>query len=258
MILVVGSVALDTVKTPLNIKKEVLGGSAIYFSLSASFFNRVNLVGVVGSDFPSKYLNILKNKNIDLKGLKICSGKTFRWEGEYGLDLNNPKTLATHLNVFSNFRPMLPKKYKNCRYVFLANIDPKIQEEVLSQVNKPKLIGVDTMDHWIIEKRNSLIKFLRKVDVFFLNEKEARLLSQENNLLKAAKTIKRFGPKNIIIKKGEDGALFFSSIDYFCLPAFLLEKVIDPTGAGDAFAGGVMGYLSKKGSIDIHTFKEAI
>ncbi|MDP2923353.1 MAG: PfkB family carbohydrate kinase [Candidatus Omnitrophota bacterium] len=257
-ILVVGSVAFDNIRTPLGKHRDVLGGSATYFSLSASFFSPVNLVAVVGSDFPDKYLKLFKDKGIDLEGLVIAEGNTFRWEGEYGWDFNNAKTISTCLNVFATFNPRIPKEYKNSKYLFLANIDPQIQEAVLHQVFRPKLIACDTMNHWITSKREHLLKFLKKVDLFFLNDAEARQLSGENNLLKAAKAIFRFGPKRVIVKKGEHGALFFSPNSIFCVPAFLLEEVVDPTGAGDTFAGGVMGYLAKAGKIDEESLRKAL
>jgi sugar/nucleoside kinase (ribokinase family) len=257
-ILVVGSVAFDTVKTPLKKSKDVLGGSATYFSISASFFSPVNLVAVVGKDFPKKYIDLFKKRGIDTQGLTIDSGRTFRWEGEYGWDFNNVKTIATHLNVFSNFNPQIPKEYKDSKYLFLANIDPQIQESVLRQVNNPKLVACDTMNHWIKNKRKELVNFLKKVDIFFLNDSEARQLSGENSLFKAAKAIFKFGPKKIIIKKGEHGALLFSKNSLFCVPAFLLEEVFDPTGAGDTFAGGVMGYLATSDKVNEKNLRKAL
>jgi sugar/nucleoside kinase (ribokinase family) len=257
-ILVVGSVALDTIKTPFGEKKDVLGGSATFFSLSACLFSHVNLVAVVGRDFPGKYINLFRNKGIDIRGLEVSAGETFRWQGEYGWDFNNAKTIATHLNVFSSFNPQIPKEYRKSPYVFLANIDPQIQDAVLGQVQKPKFVACDTMNHWIENKRASLVEFLKKVDLLFLNDAEARQLSEENNLLKAAKSIFKLGPKRIIIKKGEHGALLFSSHSIFCLPAFLLEEVFDPTGAGDTFAGGVMGYLAKVDKINDENLRKAL
>jgi sugar/nucleoside kinase (ribokinase family) len=243
-ILVVGSVALDTVKTPLGKVRDVLGGSATYFSVSASFFSPVNLVAIVGTDFPRKYIDLLKKREVDLGGLVVKEGKTFRWEGEYGWDFGDPKTLSTCLNVFSDFNPQIPSRYKNSKYLFLANIDPQIQEKVLRQVSKPKLVVCDTMNYWIENKRNHLLKVLKKVDIFLLNESEARELTGQTNLIKAAKAIVKLGPKRVIIKKGEHGVLLFSENSIFCVPAFLLESIFDPTGAGDTFAGGVVGYLA--------------
>ena len=250
-ILVVGSVALDTIETPSGFRKDLLGGSATYFSISASFFSPVNLVAVVGRDFSLKYIDLFKKRKIDINGLEIKDGETFRWEAKYNTDLNNVKTISTKLNVFSDFKPNIPDNYILSDYVFLANIDPQLQEFVLEKIKKPKLIASDTMSHWIIEKKKALIKLLKKIDIFFLNETEARLLSEENNLYKAAKSILKFGPKNVIIKKGENGALLFSTNSIFSVPAFLLENVIDPTGAGDTFAGGVIGYLSNSKDKDL-------
>jgi sugar/nucleoside kinase (ribokinase family) len=257
-ILVVGSVAFDNIKTPLGERRDVLGGSATYFSLTASFFTPVNLVAVVGKDFPGKYIKLFKSKGIDLEGLAIAQGNTFRWQGEYGWDFNNAKTISTCLNVFASFNPQIPPHYQHSRYLFLANIDPQIQEAVLHQVVRPKLVACDTMNHWIKDKREYLLKFLKKVDLFFLNDAEARQLSGENNLTKAAKAIFKFGPKRVIIKKGEHGALLFSAHSIFCVPAFLLEEVVDPTGAGDTFAAGVMGYLAKADKFDELTLKKAL
>lgn len=243
-ILVVGSVALDTIRTPLGKCKDVLGGSATYFSISASFFSPVNLVAVVGNDFPVRYITLLEKRKIDLKGLVVKKGGTFRWEGEYSCDLRDPKTLSTCLNVFADFKPRIPEEYKESKYVFLANIAPEIQEEVLKQVIKPKLVVCDTMNYWIETKLNNLLKLLKKVDIFLLNESEAKALTGENALIKVAKAIARLGPKRVIIKRGENGALLFSDGDIFSIPAFLLESTFDPTGAGDTFAGGVVGYLA--------------
>lgn len=257
-ILVVGSVALDTIKTPHARCEEVLGGSATFFSFSARMFSQVNLVAVVGRDFPVKYLKLFKDKGINIAGLKISEGETFRWEGEYTYDFNSAKTISTHLNVFSGFNPKIPAEYKHSKYVFLANIDPQIQERVLRQVIRPKLVACDTMNHWIENKKKHLTRFLKKVDILFLNDAEARQLSEENNLLRAAKAIFKFGPKRIIIKKGEHGALLFSKNSCFCLPAFLLEEVFDPTGAGDTFAGGVMGYLANQKNLNDDSLRRAI
>ncbi|MEI8350510.1 MAG: PfkB family carbohydrate kinase [Candidatus Omnitrophota bacterium] len=257
-ILVVGSVALDTLKTPFGSCCDCLGGSATYFSMSAIHFAPVNLVAVVGEDFPAKHLSLLRRKGINLEGLVTAPGKTFRWEGEYGFDCNSAKTIATHLNVFASFNPEIPEAYRDGKYVFLANIDPDIQERVLRQVHNPKLIACDTMNHWIESKRASLVPFLKKVDLLFLNDAEARQLSGEHNLLKAAKAIIRLGPKRVIVKKGEHGALLVSKQSLYSVPAFLLEEVFDPTGAGDTFAGGVMGYIAQRGRLDEATLRKAI
>ena len=244
-ILVTGSVALDTIKTPFAKASSVLGGSATYFSVSAKVFSPVNLVAVVGEDFPKKHINFFQQKGIDIQGLEIARGKTFRWEGEYGWDFSDPKTIATHLNVFAAFVPKVPKSYKNSRHVFLANTDPKIQMSVLDQVTKPRLVACDTMNYWIEKKRSSLLKLLKRVDAFFLNGSEAKELTLESNLITAGKKILKLGPKIVVIKKGEHGVLLFSHNNIFVTPAFLLESVYDPTGAGDTFAGGFMGYLAR-------------
>ncbi len=257
-ILIVGSMALDTVKTPAGRHKEILGGSATYSSVSAGFFNPVRLVAVVGKDFPKKHIRFLKNHNIDLTGLEIKQGKTFRWEGEYGWDFSDPKTLLTELNVLGSFNPGIPDKYKNSRYVFLANIDPKAQMRVLKQIKNPKLIMCDTMNYWIQNSRKDLLKVLKQTNIFLLNESEARQLTSENNLLLAAKAIKKMGPATIIIKKGEHGAVLFSQKSFFCIPAFLLESIIDPTGAGDTFAGGIIGFLSTVKKINNASLKSAV
>lgn len=257
-ILVVGSVALDTVKTPAGEKKEILGGSAVYFSVSASYFSKVRLVAVVGDDFPGKYVNLLSDCGVDLQGLEFKPGQTFRWEGEYGKDFADPQTKRTCLNVFSAFDPKIPEQYKDSKYLFLANIDPDLQQKVLKQVTSPKLIACDTMNFWIQNKRQSLLRLLKKVDMFFLNESEAKSLTGELNLCKAAKAVVKLGPKRVIIKKGEHGALLFFSGRAFCAPAFLIESVVDPTGAGDTFAGGVMGYIAQRGKTDDNTLRKAI
>jgi len=243
-ILIVGSVAFDKIKTPFAKSGVVLGGSATYSSISASYFNSVNLVGVVGGDFPKKYLTLLNKKNIDIKGLSAKTGKTFMWEGEYGWDFSNPKTLATHLGVFSTFKPQIPRDYRNSRYIFLANIDPCIQLDVLGQIKRPKLVVCDTMNYWIENKLKDFKKVLRRVDIFLLNESESRELTGCANLIKAGKQILSLGPKVVVIKKGEHGVLLFTKKHLFATPAYLLEEVFDPTGAGDTFAGGFIGYLS--------------
>ena len=246
-ILVVGSVALDSIETPFGKAEDVLGGSATYFALSASFFAPVNLVAVIGGDFPEEYINLLKRHGINIKGLEIAKGDTFRWKGKYGYDLNNPKTIHTYLNVFKNFTPKIPPEYKRSDVVFLANIDPDLQTYVIKQVERPRLTACDTMNYWIENKRKALIRTLKKVDILLLNEAEARELTGESNLLKAGRAILALGARKAIIKKGEHGVLSFSDNSVFSAPAYLLETINDPTGAGDAFAGGLMGYLRKSG-----------
>ena len=246
-ILVVGSVALDTVKTPFGEAKEVLGGSATFFSYAASFFANVNLVGVVGEDFPPSCIELLRSRNIDLRGLEIKKGKTFRWSGVYKNDLNERDTLSLALNVFEDFHPLLPPGLRECPYVFLANIDPELHLEVIEQIKDQRLIVCDTMNIWIENKRQALLKTLRLIDILFLNDSEARQLTGEANLIKAGKEILKFGPKSVIIKKGEHGVMYISPNSFFTIPAYPLESVCDPTGAGDSFAGGFLGYLAKEG-----------
>lgn len=248
-ILVVGSMALDSVETPFGKKKEILGGSATYFSLAASFFDKVDIIAAVGADFPKKYLRLLTDRNIGTGGIAIKKGKTFRWEGRYEHDLNVAHTLATHLNVFKDFSPEIPKSLRNSRFLFLANIDPDLQESVLRQIKRPQLIACDSMNHWITGKKKSLEKFLHKVDIFLLNDAEARQFSGEANILKAARAIVAKGAKSVVIKKGEHGVIYYSKKSHFITSAYPLEEVRDPTGAGDTFAGGVIGFLSRAGSL---------
>ena len=257
-LLVVGSVAFDSVETPFGKAEEVLGGSATYFSTAASFFTDVKLVAVVGEDFPKEHVDFLKSREIDVNGLQKASGKTFRWKGRYDFDLNQAHTLDTQLNVFASFKPQIPEGYKDAEYVFLANIDPVLQLEVLKQVRKPKLVACDTMNFWIEGKVNELKETLKHVDILTINEGEARELSKEANLVKAAKTILSFGPKTLIVKRGEYGSLMFSDSGIFAAPAYPLESVFDPTGAGDSFAGGFMGYLSNTGNLNDGNIRQAI
>lgn len=243
-LLVVGSVALDSVKTPFGEVEDVLGGSATYFSTSASYFSDVSLVAVVGEDFPEKHINFLKIRKIDLRGLERAEGSTFRWKGRYGYALNEAQTLSTELNVFEHFKPKIPDGYRTADVVFLANIDPDLQRDVLRQVENPRLVAADTMNFWIEGKRDSLLETLRLVDVLLINDGEARQLTGEPNLVKAAQAIFSYGPKTVVIKRGEYGVLMFSRESVFSAPAYPLEAVFDPTGAGDTFAGGFMGYLA--------------
>jgi len=248
-ILVVGSVALDSVKTPFGEVQEALGGSAVYSSYSASFFTGVRLVAVVGEDFPHAHVNLLKNRGIQTEGLQVTQGKTFRWAGAYEFDLNEAHTLKTELNVFETFRPQIPSSYQNTDFVFLANIDPELQLSVLEQVKKPKLVACDTMNLWIKLKPDVLKKVISKVDFFFINEGEARMFANTASLIKAGRILQSWGPKHVIIKKGEHGALLFGQNSFFAIPAFPLEEVYDPTGAGDTFAGGFFGYLARQGGV---------
>lgn len=257
-LLVVGSVAFDSVKTPFGEADEVLGGSGTYFSTSASYFTEVSLVAVVGTDFPEKHLTFLKSRKIDIEGIEKMEGKTFRWKGEYGYELNEAKTLDTQLNVFQSFKPKLPESYKDKKIVFLANIDPDLQREVLGQVKEPVLVACDTMNFWIEGKKDSLLETLKLVDILLINDGEARELSGEPNLVKAASKIHSFGPKTLIIKRGEYGALMFKDGRIFSAPAYPLENVFDPTGAGDSFAGGFMGYLSNTMNFDEINIRKAI
>ena len=243
-LLVVGSVAFDSVATPFGQVEEVLGGSGTYFSTSASFFTDVRLVAVVGEDFPPQHRDFLASRNIDLSGLQTSPGATFRWKGKYGFDLNEAQTLETHLNVFQTFQPQLPEAYRESDFVFLANIDPELQLEVLQQVRRPQLVACDTMNYWIEGKRAALLKTLPFVDILIINEAETRQLAAEPNLLKAARAVLAMGPKTLIVKRGEYGVLLVSEHTIFSAPAFPLESVFDPTGAGDTFAGGFMGYLA--------------
>ena len=257
-LLVVGSVAFDSVETPFGKVKDVLGGSATYFSTAASYFTDVQLVAVVGRDFPDKHIRFLKKRKIDISGLQRANGKTFRWKGKYDFDLNQAHTLDTRLNVFASFNPELPESYRSTEYVFLANIDPVLQLQVLRQVKNPKLVACDTMNFWIEKKPKELKETLKYVDIFTINEAEARELSKESNLVKAARRIMTFGPEVIIVKRGEYGALMFSDSGIFSAPAYPIESVFDPTGAGDSFAGGFMGYLSSVDNIDDANIRQAI
>lgn len=257
-ILVVGSVAFDSIKTPFGEVDEILGGSACYFSTSASFFTDVNLVAVVGDDFPREHIDFLESRNIDLAGLQKSPGKTFRWKGRYEYDLNEAHTLETHLNVFESFKPEIPENYRDAEYVFLANIDPELQLEVLQQVNNPKLVACDTMNFWIEGKKQELIKTLAKVDILVINEAEVRQLADEPNLIKAAAIVRGFGPRTLVVKRGEYGVLMFGDSSVFAAPAYPLEEVFDPTGAGDTFAGGFVGYLAATRNLEEQNLRKAI
>ena len=257
-ILVVGSAALDTVETPFGTVEDALGGSAIYFSAAASYFAPVNLVAVVGDDFPKEKIEFLKKKNVDFSGLEVADGKTFRWGGKYGFDLNDRDTLFTHLNVFEKFEPKIPDSYKNSGYIFLANIGPDLQMDVLKQIQSPKLVALDTMNYWIGGDLPALRETLKRVDVLLVNDSEVRQLAYEANLVKASKIVQEMGPKTLIIKKGEHGALLITQDSFFWAPAYPLEFIYDPTGAGDTFAGGFMGYMAKSDDISIDNLKRAV
>lgn len=249
-ILVVGSVALDSIQTPFGRVRNALGGAATYFSTVASLYDQVNLVGVVGSDFPQEHIDFLTGRGVDIRGLQVAQGKTFHWSGRYDYDMNRCETLATELNVFASFHPVLPEDYCDAEYVFLANIDPELQMSVLDQVRSPKLIALDTMNYWIDYKREALTEALKRVDVVLINEAEARQFGQTHSLIRAAHKILELGPKALVVKKGEYGAVLLANggdltQSYYFAPAFPLEKIADPTGAGDTFAGGFMGYLAR-------------
>ncbi len=256
-ILVIGSVAFDSVETPFGRGDDVLGGSATYFSTSASFFTGVQLVAVVGDDFPEEPKEFLRSRGVDLAGLQTRPGETFRWKGRYGYDLNEAQTLETHLNVFETFHPQLPESYRKAEYVFLANIDPELQLEVLNQVERPKLIACDTMNFWIEGKREALVRTLGHVDILVINEAEVRQLADEANLVKASRAVLAMGPKTLVVKRGEYGVLVFTEHSIFSAPAYPLEEVFDPTGAGDTFAGGFMGYLAATNNLSDETIRKA-
>lgn len=256
-LLVVGSVAYDTVKTPYGTVEEVLGGSATYFSVAASFFTDVSLVAVVGKDFGDKSLKVLKDRGIDLTGLEVAEGKTFRWSGEYSDDLNDRTTHATHLNVFETFKPKLQREDVGAKFLFLGNIDPDLQREVLRRI-KPGFSACDTMNFWIDGKPESLKQLLGRVDGLVINDSEARLLAGELNTVMAARRLLALGLKFAVIKRGEFGAALFHGDHFFAIPAYPVEKPIDPTGAGDSFAGGFMGHLAREGKTNPVTLRQAM
>jgi sugar/nucleoside kinase (ribokinase family) len=257
-LVVVGSVALDSVKTPFGEANEVLGGSAAFFATAASYFTEVSLIAVVGEDFPESHLAFLRRRGIDLEGLDRRPGRTFRWRGEYSYQLNEARTLETQLNVFETFHPTIPSSYRSPDLLFLANIDPELQHRVLKQVRRPQLVACDTMNFWIEGKRPALAGLLRDVDVLMINDGEARALGADPNLVKVARKIQAEGPATLIIKRGEYGVLMFSRDRVFAAPAFPLEDVKDPTGAGDCFAGGFMGYLASTGNLSDEGFRQAV
>ena len=257
-VLVVGSVALDSVETPFGKADDVLGGSANFFSASASLLTQVSVVGVIGSDYPVQKLEPLKKRGVDYSGLEKAEGQSFRWRGRYRHDLNSAETLETHLGVFSHFSPKIPEKLRNSPFVFLANIDPQLQLDVLEQVNRPKLVACDTMNFWIQSRRPDLLKLLSRVDLVTLNDAEARQLTEKFNLVQAAQWIMARGPRHVIIKKGEHGAFMFTENSIFFAPAFPLESVFDPTGAGDSFAGGFIGYLANTGDLSEANMRRAV
>ena len=257
-LLITGSVALDSVKTPVAEHHDLLGGSASYASVAASFFSPVQMVAIVGTDFPEKYLTLYRKHGIDLDGLQIADGKTFRWSGEYEWDLNKRRTLSVELNVFEKFQPNLPEAYKRTPYVFLANISPQLQMHVLSQVVAPKFVVADTMDLWIETARDALTELVRKIDCLVLNESEAREFTKQTSLIKAAHQILKLGLKYVVIKKGEHGCLLFANDLFFSAPAYPLEDIHDPTGAGDCFAGAFSGYLARANNVDHNSLRKAV
>lgn len=257
-VLVVGSVAFDTVTTPFGKREKILGGSATYFSYSCSFFAPVCLVAVVGEDFPDEYRRLLEGKGVNLEGLQVVPGKTFHWGGSYRYDMNEAETEFTDLNVFENFHPRLPRCCRECGYVLLANIDPDLQLEVLEQVKEPRLVVGDTMNLWIKLKKERLQEVFGRLDILILNDAEARQFTGRVGLKSAAGRLLELGPRAVVIKKGEHGALLFSRDGIFSAPGLPLEKVVDPTGAGDSFAGGFMGYLAQTGETDFPALKKAV
>jgi sugar/nucleoside kinase (ribokinase family) len=255
---VVGSVALDTVEIKGQRHDDLLGGSASFFATAASYFTPVQLVAVVGEDFPAKHTDFFASKKVDLAGLERAHGQTFRWSGRYSEDLAHRTTLATHLNVFANFRPKLPEAWRDAQWLFLGNIHPPLQLDVLEQVRHPKLVAMDTMNLWIESEPAELARTLQRVDLLVINDEEARQLSREHNLQRAARAIRAMGPKTVIVKRGDSGALLFHEGGVFAAPAYPLEEVVDPTGAGDTFAGGFMGYLAKAGDLSPQSVRQAM
>ena len=257
-ILVVGSVALDSVQTPFGKVEDALGGSATYFAAAASMYTSTKLVAVVGDDFPQEHVDFLRSRQVDLEGLQRVEGKTFRWKGRYDYDLNTAQTLDTQLNVFATFHPQLPDNFRDAEFVFLANIDPELQAEVAKQIRKPRLIALDTMNYWIDYKKDALTNALSLADIVLMNEAEAREYGTTFSILRAARKIMALGPRAVIIKKGEHGAFMFTANSIFFAPAFPLENVFDPTGAGDSFAGGFIGYLARTGDLSEANMRRAV
>jgi len=257
-ILVVGSVAFDSVKTPFGEVDDILGGSATYFSVASSYFAPVRVVAVVGDDFEDRHIAVLRKHQIDIEGLKRAEGRTFRWKGEYGYDLNECRTLDTQLNVFAAFNPVIPEAYRTSEYVFLGNIDPDLQLSVLEQIQRPRIVACDTMNFWIQGKPDAVKRTLAHVDILIINDGETRMLANEPNLVRAASKIMDMGPETLIVKRGEYGVLMFNGKSIFGAPAFPLEEVFDPTGAGDSFAGGFMGALAHASDVNERVFRRSI
>jgi cytidine kinase len=258
-LLVVGSVALDSVETPTTRRDNILGGAAVFFSYSASYFVPAKLVGIVGDDWPAEHTKLLEARKIDTSGLHtVKGGKTFRWTGKYQPNMNDRETLEVHLNVFGDFNPVLPETYRHSKFVFLANGSPVTQMRTLEQVTNPVLTVADTMDLWINIQRDELLALLKRIDGIVMNDAEAKLLTDDDNLVRAGRKVLKLGPKFVIVKKGEHGAMFFSEHETYVMPAYPTPDVIDPTGAGDSFAGGMMGYLAERGNFEPRTLKEAM
>lgn len=258
-IVVVGSVGIDTIETPFGREEDVLGGSACYFSLAARNFTDVHMVSSVGDDFPSDYSDLLHSRGIDTEGITISAGETFRWEGRYDYDMKDPETVSVILGVLGSFDPVVPEKSRDADYLFLANTDPEIQMKVLEQVSSPRVVACDTMNFWIENKLDELKKLLGRVNILIINDSEARQLSEEPLISRAAKKIMSMGPEFLIVKRGEYGALLFSQEDLFFAPSYMLEQVLDPTGAGDTFAGGFMGYVASQGEdLDFAGLKKGV
>lgn len=257
-LLVVGSVAFDCVETPHGKVEEVMGGSATYFSYAASFFTPVRLVGIIGKDFPEEFKAILRKRNIDMTGLQVANGKTFRWSGVYDQTMNVRTTRSVELNVFKNFDAKIPEQFRDTEYVFLANGSPVMQKRVLEQMRRIRFAAADTMNHWILDERPQLLDLLKRIDALIVNDEEARLLTGLTNLVAAGRAVQKMGPRLVVIKKGEHGSLLFGEGFLFAAPAYPLESVKDPTGAGDSFGGGMMGYLAQTGDYSPHNLKKAV
>lgn len=257
-LVIVGSIGIDSIETPYSKEKNILGGSASYACVAASFFSNIGMIGVIGSDFPNSFKKLWKDMDINLDGLQIQEGKTFRWSGKYEENMDNRETISTELNVFENFQPSIPNSYKNVPYLFLGNIHPKLQLDVLNKMNSPKFVLIDTMDLWINTAKKELEEVISKSNMLTLNESEARLYTNKNDLICAAKELLKIGPDYILIKKGVNGAILYSKDSIFLLHAYPVETCCDPTGAGDSFAGGLMGFLSKYDTINEKTIREAM
>lgn len=257
-LLVVGSIALDSVQTPFGVERDILGGSATHFAFSSSTFCNVQLVGVVGKDFPSNYRDLIKSKDIDVTGLQEVDGKTFKWDGRYQGKMNEAETINVELNVLASDAPDIPEGARDTEYVFLANYSPELQLSVLDKMNNPKFVLADTMNLWIQNSKDDLLKLLKRIDGLILNDGESSLLTDESNTIRAGRLIQKMGPKIVIIKKGEHGSILFNGDEIFLLPAFPTEEVKDPTGAGDSFAGGVMGYIASSGEVNQTILKKSL